>query len=294
MAVSREAGLVACGVVLIVGATVLLAVGTPASSGAFVMTLGVALCASSQVLVHSPRVRVGVFAVLGIGFVGFRLGALVSDGVTTRHVAVCIVEAVILLAVLTLGYAPAHGLGQLAGLLHGANEGYAPVLDEMSAVRAVEAELARSRRHGTPLTFLLLEPVSDPSAPSFRSVADRVSREALSQLERVYARERACELISEHVRRSDFVVCSQDRFLVMSGDTSADGTQVLAERMIEAVHDELGIALRTGVAAFPVHGSTYSELVAVARAQARDAGRATVDTATDFRAQPTSRAEANQ
>jgi hypothetical protein len=294
MAVTREGSLVACGAVLIIAAIVLLVLGVPASSGGFVVSVGIALCASSQALVHAARPRLAIFFTIGVGFAGFRLGALVSDGVTTRHVLAFVVQLVILVAVLVLGYDHAHGLHQLGTFVRRANAGYAPVLDEMSAVRAVEAELARSRRHGTPLTFLLLEPGSDPAAPAFQVAAAQVSREALLQLERVYARERTCELISEHVRRSDVVVCSQDRFLVMSGDTNAEGTKFLAERMVAAVHDELGMALRTGVAAFPVHGSTYSELVAVARAEANGDGHADAETTTDFGSPPPPRAEANQ
>jgi hypothetical protein len=54
------------------------------------------------------------------------------------------------------------------------------------------------------------------------------------------------------------------------------------------------MTLRTGVAAFPVHGSTYSELVAVARAPARGGGDHTVEAAADLGAPRSPRAEANQ
>jgi hypothetical protein len=295
MAVMREAGLAACGAVLVAASGVLMVLGSPASQGAFVAAVGIGLCASSQVVLRRAWVRAVVFLVVGVAFVGFRLGALVTDAVTSQHVIVVLVQIVIVVAVCALGYEHAHGLSHLAALLTRPNPGYAPVLDEMSAARAVETELARSRRHGAPLTLLLLEPASDPVAPVFRTVVDRIATPALAQLERIYARERACELIAAHVRRSDFVVCSEDRFLVMSADTSADGTRILAERMIAAVQDELGLALRTGLAAFPVHGSTYSELVAVARAHANaNADTTTAVGSTELRSPAAPRAEANQ
>lgn len=293
MAVMREAGLAACGAVLIVASVALLVLGSPASQGAFVAAVGTGLCASSQVVLRRGWVRAVVFLVVGVAFVGFRLGALVTDEVTTQHVVVVLVQVVIVAAVCALGYEHAHGLSRLTALLTRAKPGYAQVLDEISAARAVEAELARSRRHGAPLTFLLLEPASDPAAPAFRAVVDRVATPALAQLERIYAHERASELIAAHVRRSDVVVCSEERFLVMSADTSADGTKFLAERMIAAVQEELGLALRTGVAAFPVHGSTYSELVAVARVHARADATTAVDS-TEFHPPAAPRAEANQ
>ncbi|MDQ1520789.1 MAG: hypothetical protein QOI55_1862, partial [Actinomycetota bacterium] len=195
---------------------------------------------------------------------------------TAVRVVALMVQALMLGVVFALGYDHAHGLSQLAALfrtnLRTNSAGYAPVLDERAAARAVEAELARSRRHGTPLTFLLLEPCSNGSVADFDATVKRVGPSALSELERVYARDSACELISEHVRRSDVVVAWQDRFLVMSADTNADGTAILAARMIEAARGQLGLSLRTGVAAFPMHGSTYTELIAVATEAARANG----------------------
>jgi hypothetical protein len=83
-----------------------------------------------------------------------------------------------------------------------------------------------------------------------------------------YARQRACGLIAEHVRRSDVVVCARDRFVVISTDTSSDGTHVLAARMVDAALRQLGLQLRTGVAAFPTNGTTYEELLEAATASA--------------------------
>jgi hypothetical protein len=54
----------------------------------------------------------------------------------------------------------------------------------------------------------------------------------------------------------------------MSADTSAEGTEMLAARMVGAAHDRLGLQFRTGVASFPNHGTSYAELVAVASASA--------------------------
>jgi hypothetical protein len=272
MAVMREARLVTCGVALVVGSAALALLRAPVPLSVFTLTFGVGLCVSSHLVVRPPRVRLSILVLLLVAFVAYRIGALVNAGVTTVRVVTLLVQAVMLGAVFALGYDHAHGLSQLTALFNTNNAGYAPVLDEHAAARAVEAELARSRRHGTPLTFLLLEPFSEGPVGDFDATVKRVSPSALTELQRVYARESACELISEHVRRSDVVVSWQDRFLVMSADTSAAGTEILAARMIEAAQGELGLSLRTGVAAFPVHGSTYTELIAVATAAARGDG----------------------
>jgi hypothetical protein len=93
----------------------------------------------------------------------------------------------------------------------------------------------------------------------------RLSAGALAELERLYVHERSCQWISEQVRRSDLVVCSSaERFVVLSTDTTASGTAVLADRVVEAVRADLGIELRPGIAEFPADGSTYRDLIAVA------------------------------
>jgi hypothetical protein len=97
----------------------------------------------------------------------------------------------------------------------------------------------------------------------------RLSSRALAELERLYMQERSSRRISEQLRRSDVVVCSSaERFLVLSTDTSAAGTAILANRVVDTVRAELGIELRPGIAEFPSDGSTYGDLIAVATSAA--------------------------
>jgi hypothetical protein len=260
----REAGLVASGVALIGGAIALLLVRAPAGIVALALAFGVGVCVSAQTFVKRARTRAVVLLIVVVGFFAYRLGVLVADGVTWSRAAVLAVQTLMLAVALAVAYDRAHGLAQLSALFRGADAGYAPVLDEPSATRIVEAELARSRRRGTPLTFLLLEPTPGAAVPEFRAAVERVATAALAELGEVFARERACELIAEHGRRSDVVVCSEHRFLVMSSDTDAEGTAILAERMVEAAKQRLGVTLRQGMAEFPTHGSSYRDLIDVA------------------------------
>jgi hypothetical protein len=270
MAVMKEARLVAYGIVLMLGAAALTVLRAPASLSAFALTFGLGVSASSRAVLRSHRTRLAVLVALVVAFVAYRLGTIVATELTASRAAVLAVETAILTVAFGLGYEHARGLAQLAALLRRNDAGYAPVLDEGVAARTVEAELARSRRHGTPLTFLLLEPSAVADVEEFEATVRRTAPSALTELERIYARDRASALISEHVRRSDVVVSWPDHFLVMSSDTSADGTAILAERIFEAARGQLGISLRTGVAAFPTHGSTFGELIAVATAAARN------------------------
>jgi hypothetical protein len=161
--------------------------------------------------------------------------------------------------------------------------------------RNIDVELARSRRHGTPLTLLMFEPTFGSAGPDFEAVMDRVSASALAELERLYVQQRSCTLISEQVRRSDVVGCSSEkRFLVLSTDTTAAGTAILANRVVDVVRAELGIELRPGIAEFPADGATYGDLIAVATAGAlRNAATPVavhpVVTTIDFEATPPAR-----
>jgi hypothetical protein len=268
MKATKDARLALSGIALVLVSIVLVVLQPTGSVGAFLLAFGFGMCASARAVSRSARVHITVLATGFVGFVGYRLGMLVADGATATTVFALVAEALALATAYALAYEHAHGLAQLAALFRGEQMGYASVLDEAAAAHAVEAELARSRRHGTPLTFLLIEPPARPTAPDVTAVIDRLSPSAQSELQQAYARQRACGLIAEHVRRSDVVVCAQDRFVVISSDTSSEGTQVLATRMVEASLEQLGLQLRTGVAAFPTNGTTYEELLEAATASA--------------------------
>jgi hypothetical protein len=268
MTAMKEARLVASGVALVAGGAAVVALGGPAGLAALAIAFGVGVAASAHAIVASARVRVVVYAVVFVGFVAYRLGNLAAGDLSSSQAAILVVQALMLGVALALAYDRAHGLVQLAALFRGDRTGYAPVVDEASATRTVEAELARSRRSGAPLTLLLLELPDRVGTSELAAAQERVERDALAQLGRVHARERVCELVSEHVRRSDLVVCGEERFLVMSGDTGVAGTAALATRMVEAARQRLGITLRCGLAEFPSDGNTYEELAAVASAVA--------------------------
>jgi hypothetical protein len=266
----KGARLAYCGSPLVVGAVLLLAARPSSSIGAFVLAFGIGMGTTVRPIARTPRVHVAALAATGVGFVAYRLGVLAADGLSAIGALVLVSEALALACVFALVYEHAHGIARVAALFHHERSGYVPVLDEEAAAQAVEAELARSRRHGTPLTFLLLEPSEHGRVPDFEVTMSRVSRAAQAELVRAYVREQACELIAEQVRRSDIVVCAEDRFLVMSAVTDTEGTEMLAARMLGAAKYRLGLQLRTGVASFPNHGTTYEELVAVAMASASD------------------------
>ncbi len=156
------------------------------------------------------------------------------------------------------------------------------MLQERPAAHRVEAELARSRRHGTALTLLVLEP--DATASALAAAVERVSPTVQAEIERLYLQRVSCRRISEQVRRTDVVVCSAaPRFFVLSTETDTAGATVLADRITLAIRDECGIELRRGIAEYPLDGTTYVDLLALANAAANGAAVEKVSLPTPIR-----------
>ena len=261
--------LISAGALIAAGVALALSDG-PGEPAVVAVMLGAGLCLSTATLIRPRRVRAALLVALLTAFVAGRLGALGSAShLSFGRVLLVLVEGMIVGVAYQLAYSHGTGLAEVATLFRGPEAGYAPVLDETTVARSVESELSRSRRAGTPLTFLLLEPGEQAAGPALDAVVSQLSTRALTELERIYARERGCRLISEQVRRSDVVTCaSAERFLVLSTDTSAAATVNLANRVVEAVKAELGIELRPGIAEFPADGTTYGDLIAAAKSAA--------------------------
>jgi GGDEF domain-containing protein len=126
-------------------------------------------------------------------------------------------------------------------------------------VGALEDEIDRSHRTGTPLSLLLTE----------LDEADRVlAVEGETMAESVFGR--FAQSVRSAVRRQDTLACETDtRAWIIARDTGRLGAQALAERVVEAVHESpswrgapLGVTV--GVAVLGEDGGTTSELIEAA------------------------------
>lgn len=253
-----------------IGGAALAAVGGRSGTAVFMVALGLGLCTHAPPFASRPRVHATALSSIGVAFVAFRVGTIdASSWPWPARVIVLVLEALTLAVAFVLVHDHLHGVASLVALFEDDDGGYASVLDEASAARTVEAELARSRRTGTPFAFLMLatDERSDATAARLRrteriaqALRTRRSARVVDELERLYVQRRVCAIVARHVRRSDLVVCGQHQFLVISFDTPAAGSEALVDRIGAAVADELGVALRHGIARFPDDGSTYAEL----------------------------------
>lgn len=133
----------------------------------------------------------------------------------------------------------------------------------------IQTELLRSRRHHYSLTVMVIEP--DPK--SIRAVLHRMVHEVQQAMIGRYVITSLARVIGDQLRRTDIVIDQheQGRFIVVSPDTSAMSSTVLADRIKFAAAEKLGVELSCGVASFPDEALTFEELVGQAKTQLQKA-----------------------
>jgi len=129
----------------------------------------------------------------------------------------------------------------------------------------IHGELLRSRRHHYPLTVMVVQP--DPE--SVKAALHRMVQEVQKAMMARYVIASLARVIGGQLRRTDIVVDQhqQGRFVIVSPDTSAAHSAVLAERIKTAATEKLGVELSCGIASFPDEALTFTELVSQAEAQ---------------------------
>ena len=129
----------------------------------------------------------------------------------------------------------------------------------------IQTELLRSRRHHYPLTVMVIQP--DPQ--SIRAVLHRMVQEVQQAMMGRYVITSLARVIGDQLRRTDIIVDQheQNRFVVISPDTSTSNSIILANRIKVAAAERLGVELCCGVASFPDEALTFEELIGQAESQ---------------------------
>jgi hypothetical protein len=134
----------------------------------------------------------------------------------------------------------------------------------------IRTPMILSRRHGRPLSVLVVEPEPDP--------AGRIQNKTLEDLQKVIARRHAhasvARTLTGLLRRSDVLMTRNDRggFVIVCPDTDEAGSVDLSDRVKAAALRELGLSVRCGRASFPNEALTVDELVEAAMPATRHAG----------------------
>lgn len=136
------------------------------------------------------------------------------------------------------------------------------VLSLEAANETIQNEILRGRRHQRPLTVMVIAP--DPE--SIEVALHRSVQDVQQTMMARYVATGLARVISKQLRRIDVLIDKYDdgRLVLLSPETTAEGTKILAGRIRAMAQEQLGVAVYCGVAAFPDNALTYEELVAQA------------------------------
>lgn len=127
----------------------------------------------------------------------------------------------------------------------------------------IQTELIRSRRHHHPLTVMVIEPEAESIQVALNRTVQEVQRAMMSR----YVITSLARVVSNQLRRTDVVVEQREknRFIIISPDTTAANSAILADRIQAAAAVQLGVLVSCGVASFPDQALTFDELVQQAK-----------------------------
>ncbi len=123
----------------------------------------------------------------------------------------------------------------------------------------ISKEFARSRRHDSPLSVIVLKINEEDLEFNLHRTAEEILRGMMKR----YTSNKLIRKLDQSLRRSDLVIEQPEdgTIVVLLPETSKDGSAVLAERIQNAAHEELGIEVACGFASFPRDALTFEELV---------------------------------
>ncbi|MBU1227640.1 MAG: hypothetical protein KJ698_10600 [Actinobacteria bacterium] len=187
-------------------------------------------------------------------------GAQVLSGRLADDPYQALVEAIFVTLAAALAHRLATGLDQLDQAINSVVFGESPALplDSRQAANEILGEMARSRRHERPLSVTVLAP--DPATLEF--AVDHAAEEVQRAVRTQYVHSRVAQLIAEQLRRSDLLLedPATGHFVVVSPETSSEGTALLVDRIRRAV-EPTNVRLTSGHATFPDHALTFEQLV---------------------------------
>lgn len=131
----------------------------------------------------------------------------------------------------------------------------------------IQVELIRSRRHHHPLTVMVIEPEPESIQVALNRTVEEVQKAMMSR----YVITSLARVVSGQLRRTDLVIDQREknRFIIVSPDTTATNSTMLADRIQAAAAVQLGVLVSCGVASFPDEALTFDELVQQAKTNLR-------------------------
>jgi hypothetical protein len=199
-----------------------------------------------------PALAVSTHLVLG--------GAIDRLRSVDGDIYVVVTEVAFLALASWLGQRVGTILGQLDETLGAVAFGESPAIDIESSNAAAEihAELARSRRHGRPMTLTVIAPEEQSLARAIDQASVDMDRAVRSR----FVLGRLARAVGDQLRRSDllFEHRASGRLFILSPETDEAGADLLVRRVLEAAA-RVGVPADAGTASFPDDAIAFEGLV---------------------------------
>jgi GGDEF domain-containing protein len=118
-------------------------------------------------------------------------------------------------------------------------------------------EVRRARNHKRPLALLAIS----VDEKSVQYTLDRIVRETQAAMARHYALSGVSKILCNALEDCDVIVQSNNHFLILLPETTAENAPKLIERLRRKVQADVGLGINVGMAVLPDDGLTYEGLI---------------------------------
>jgi len=202
------------------------------------------------------------------GMIGvlYLISLLIGRGpvVEGAYVYLVLAGAFFLLVTLLLSYLVGQSLEEfrraVETITFSARAGRLRSRDEASELG--ELEMTRSRRSERPISIMLLQ----ADASSLNMAMHRMVQDIQRAMMQRYVLATAANVLSRHLRRSDVIFedGAAGRLVLLAPETGEAEATRMSARIAMVVQEQLGIQVRSSVAAFPDQALTFDDLLRVA------------------------------
>ena len=136
-------------------------------------------------------------------------------------------------------------------------------MDISEASKQIKIEITRSRRYHRPLGLLVIQANTEERFKKTELVS--VIKNDLSHR---FSFARIGQVVDEHIRQTDMVFRDRfNRFVVLCPETASQNSQILAERIADAIYHRTSVQVSWAVAAFPDDALSFDDLLDVANSK---------------------------
>lgn len=234
---------------------------TSLATALFVFLLQVVLIIA---IIAVPRLqRAPLYALFLIGGVAYFLGRLLLSGTVLFNEALAYIlftEIIFLSFSIFLAHTLTRSLQDFREAVE--NITFADVRQRLQSQGEAEEDIARemlrSRRHQHALSVVVIKARPE----SARAALHRSVREVQHAMMKRYLALGLARLITSQLRGIDFLIepHDQETFVILCPETNREGATMLIERIRKDANERLGLAISTGVAAFPDEALTFKAL----------------------------------